>query len=145
MFLDASAIIAILADEEDGETLLAKIEANSGPFYFSPIAAHEAIIGLARSKTVALLGQDAPIPRLLFDRVDRIVHGFLMEIGAVEMSIDPVIGRAATKAARDFGRAMGHPAKLNFGDCFAYACAKARDTPLLFKGDDFPQTDIEAA
>ena len=38
-----------------------------------------------------------------------------------------------------------HPAALNFGDCFAYACAKQARVPLLYKGDDFPQTDIEAA
>ena len=38
-----------------------------------------------------------------------------------------------------------HPARLNFGDCFAYALAKARQEPLLFKGEDFSKTDIEAA
>jgi uncharacterized protein with PIN domain len=41
-----------------------------------------------------------------------------------------------------YGRGTGHPARLNFGDCFAYALAKERNEPLLFKGDDFSQTDI---
>ena len=51
-------------------------------------------------------------------------------------------------AARDAWRRFGkgnHPAGLNFGDCFAYALAKATGEPLLFKGDDFARTDIEAA
>ena len=51
--------------------------------------------------------------------------------------------RIARQAYLDFGRG-NHPAKLNFGDCFAYALAKATGEPLLFKGDDFEQTDIKA-
>jgi ribonuclease VapC len=46
---------------------------------------------------------------------------------------------------RDFGKGSGHPANLNFGDCFAYALAKAMAEPLLFKGDDFPHTDVMSA
>ena len=48
----------------------------------------------------------------------------------------------ARDAYRDFGKGSGHPAKLNFGDCFAYALAKFRREPLLFKGNDFTHTDI---
>lgn len=51
----------------------------------------------------------------------------------------------ARAAFRDFGRGSGHPARLNFGDCFAYALAKATSEPLLFKGDDFPHTDVMPA
>jgi hypothetical protein len=51
----------------------------------------------------------------------------------------------AREAYRDFGRGSGHPARLNFGDCFAYALARATGEPLLFKGDGFSQTDIEPA
>lgn len=51
---------------------------------------------------------------------------------------------AARHAWRRFGKG-NHPAALNFGDCFAYALAKATGEPLLFKGDDFAVTDIEAA
>lgn len=50
----------------------------------------------------------------------------------------------AREAFRRFGKGR-HPARLNFGDCIAYALAKERGEPLLFKGDDFSQTDIEAA
>jgi hypothetical protein len=51
----------------------------------------------------------------------------------------------ARDAYRDFGEGSGHPAKLNFGDCFAYALAKLTGEPLLFKGDEFAHTDIRPA
>ena len=63
-------------------------------------------------------------------------------------AIEPVTedqARIAREAYRDFGKGSGHPAKLNFGDCFAYALAKAMGEALLFKGDDFPCTDIPSA
>ena len=53
--------------------------------------------------------------------------------------------RIAREAYRDFGRGSGHPARLNFGDCFAYALAREMGEPLLFKGDDFSHTDIASA
>jgi ribonuclease VapC len=61
------------------------------------------------------------------------------------ISIEPVTerqARIARDAYRDFGKGSGHPAGLNFGDCFAYALAKDRGEPLLFKGDDFSRTDV---
>lgn len=64
------------------------------------------------------------------------------------MIIEPVTEaqvRIARDAYRDFGRGSGNPARLNFGDCFAYALAKVTGEPLLYKGDDFPHTDIEPA
>jgi ribonuclease VapC len=64
------------------------------------------------------------------------------------IGIEPVTldqARIARAAYRDFGKGSGHPARLNFGDCFAYALAKASSEPLLFKGDDFIQTDIAPA
>jgi ribonuclease VapC len=64
------------------------------------------------------------------------------------ISVEPVTleqARLAREAYRDFGKASGHPAKLNFGDCFAYALAKAEGEPLLFKGDHFIHTDISSA
>ena len=53
--------------------------------------------------------------------------------------------RQASDAYALYGRASGHPANLNMGDCFAYALAKSRNLPLLFKGDDFIHTDIRPA
>jgi ribonuclease VapC len=62
--------------------------------------------------------------------------------------IEPVTAeqaRIAREAYRDFGKGSGHAAQLNFGDCFAYALAKAKAEPLLFKGDDFRHTDVRCA
>jgi ribonuclease VapC len=59
-------------------------------------------------------------------------------------SVSPEQARIAREAYRDFGKGR-HRAGLNFGDCFAYALAKQTGEPLLFKGDDFRHTDVEAA
>lgn len=66
----------------------------------------------------------------------------------LDVVIEPVTeeqARIARAAYRDYGRGSGHPARLNFGDCFAYALARATGEPLLFKGDDFIHTDITSA
>lgn len=70
----------------------------------------------------------------------------LLETAAIR--IEPVTdeqARIARDAYRDFGRGSGHPAGLNFGDCFAYALARALHEPLLFKGNDFGHTDVASA
>jgi len=59
--------------------------------------------------------------------------------------VDEVQARIAREAYRDFGKGSGHAARLNFGDCFAYALAKAAGEPLLYKGTDFSHTDIASA
>jgi len=64
-----------------------------------------------------------------------------------EIVIEPVTvehAHLARQAFLDFGKGR-HPARLNFGDCFAYALAKATGEPLLFKGEDFSKTDVKAA
>ena len=69
-------------------------------------------------------------------------------LAAVGVSISPVTAeqaRIARVAYRDYGRGSGHPARLNFGDCFAYALAVDRDEPLLYKGNDFSHTDVRNA
>ena len=73
--------------------------------------------------------------RVIVDRVAR-TNGFaLVPIGENE-------ARAALLAFERYGKGTGHPAQLNMGDCFAYACAKANGARLLYKGDDFSQTDL---
>jgi ribonuclease VapC len=70
---------------------------------------------------------------------------FIAEAG---IEVDPVTfsqARIARDAYRDYGKGSGHKASLNFGDCFAYALAKETNEPLLFKGDDFGNTDIASA
>jgi ribonuclease VapC len=60
-------------------------------------------------------------------------------------ALDAAVVRLAADAAEFYGRGTGHPARLNFGDCLAYAVAKHLDAPLLYKGDDFIHTDIRSA
>jgi ribonuclease VapC len=74
-------------------------------------------------------------------RFDDLVREANLEIAPVTAEQ----ARIAREAYRDFGRGSGHPAALNFGDCFAYALAKATGEPLLFKGDDFTHTDVRSA
>ena len=86
-----------------------------------------------------------------------VIHGFQMTIGrqtletfltAAGIEIVPVDAsmiQHAVDARYFYGRGSGHKAKLNFGDCFSYALAKARNLPLLYKGDDFIHTDIRSA
>ena len=142
MFLDASAIIAILSEEAEAEVLITAI-ASVSRIACSPLVVYEASLGLARKKWVGLHGEHKPMPAAFLEKAEAIVRDLFEEIGAVEMEITPEIGRAAIKVAGNFDRGSGHPAKLNFGDCFAYASARAVKMPLLFKGDDFAQTDIE--
>jgi ribonuclease VapC len=143
MFLDASAIIAILADEEDAAALLAKIAETRQSLFYSHVSLFESVVGLARKKSGA--HREGPIDPQLVEQAERHVFRFLNEIGAREMAIAGEVGSAAIAASRVFGRIVGHPARLNMGDCFAYACARHGKMPLLYKGDDFRETDIPSA
>ena len=70
------------------------------------------------------------------------------EVDAAVKGGEPVTAeqaKIARDAYRDFGKGSGHPARLNFGDCFAYALAFSTGEPLLFKGDDFSHTDLASA
>ncbi|MBA3447302.1 MAG: type II toxin-antitoxin system VapC family toxin [Pseudaminobacter sp.] len=70
------------------------------------------------------------------------VNEFLSAIDAEEMPVSSEIGSLALNASMTYGKAVGHPADLNFGDCFAYACAKSAGVGLAYKGNDFAQTDL---
>jgi ribonuclease VapC len=131
MFIDASAIVAILADEPDGPALTSRL-ARNGRSYTSPLALYEAVLGLARSLRVPVAAAQSELDT------------FVSETGAEIIAINPAIGRIAIAAFERYGRGR-HPAQLNMGDCFAYACARALGVPLLYKGDDFPKTDIATA
>ncbi len=131
MFLDASAIIAIIARESDAAALAGRLR-QASEVHTSPIAIYEAVLGLARVGNMSI--QDAQI----------VLTRFLEELQAQIMSIGAEVGRSAIAAFNRFGKGR-HPAGLNMGDCFAYACANELDVPLLFKGNDFPQTDIAVA
>jgi ribonuclease VapC len=129
VILDTSALVAILRNEPDA---LAYAQAIERAAYRRISAANflEAAIVIDASRD--------PIACRRFDEACRESH----------LTVEPVTeaqARIARDAYRDFGRGSGHPARLNFGDCFAYALAKATGEPLLFKGEDFIHTDIESA
>ena len=131
MFLDASAMVAILVEESDAAFLTKRLEQSERPCT-SPIAVYEAVAGVTRVRSVTIRAAEAILDRF-FD--------------AARVQIVPItaeIGRGALSAFERYGRGR-HPAALNMGDCFAYACARELDIPLLFKGDDFPLTDITIA
>jgi ribonuclease VapC len=131
MFVDASALVAILAKESDGSLLAARVR-EAEHIHISPLTLYEAILGLARASNLTIA--DA---RTALDQ-------FVATARAQIIPITPEIGRIAVEAFARFGRGK-HPARLNMGDCFAYACARSLGVPLLFKGDDFVQTDIAPA
>jgi ribonuclease VapC len=126
MIADTSALIAILRDEPE-TTACAQAIADATVRRVSAVTFVE---------TAAVI--DASRDPIASRRLDELLH-------EAEFVIEPVTeaqARIAREAYRDFGRGSGHPARLNFGDCFAYALAKSLKEPLLFKGDDFTKTDI---
>jgi ribonuclease VapC len=98
----------------------------------SPIAIYEAILGVARIRNVPVAAAQSAL------------DDFVAQASVTILPITSDTGRAAVAAFDRYGRGR-HAAALNMGDCFAYACAWERGLPLLFKGDDFSQTDISAA
>jgi len=131
MFVDASALTAILTDESDARELLARLQ-NARDRITSPLALWETTIAVAR-----ILG-------LPVGEARSAVEEFLALAEITIVAVAPDTHRLAIEAYDRFGKSR-HPAALNFGDCFAYACARHARMPLLYKGDDFPQTDIETA
>jgi ribonuclease VapC len=131
MFIDASALTAMLTDEDEARELLARLQ-HAATRLTSPLAVWEAAIAVARVLDLSLAEAAESVESYLA----------LMEIRMVEVA--PETARIALDAFDRFGKGR-HPARLNFGDCFAYACARHLGEPLMFKGADFPQTDIEAA
>lgn len=145
MFVDASAIVAILGREQAAGFLLEKIKNARGPIHYSSLAYFEAVVSLARQRRTAVLGEHAPTPPHLIQEMQAAVEDFFNQIGAVEMRLPDGVCDTALAAASTYGRFVGHPARLNFGDCFSYAAAKSLKVPLLFVGDDFAKTDMEIA
>lgn len=144
MFTDASAIVAILVGEGDADELANKLD-GAASVIVSPVVKYEVVVALARRTWEGSGGENRPMPPSYVDASETRLVEFIQEAGCVEMPITAEIGTAAIRAMARYGRGTGHPAKLNFGDCFAYACAKSAGVPLLFKGQDFIHTDIEAA
>lgn len=137
MFVDASVVVAIINREAGFEEFVNRIETHKGKFNVSPLVKFEAVAAVARSRS----GNLRPTPDQ-FEAAGVVVETFFRSIGADEITITGTIGDNALRAAARYGKFVGHEADLNFSDCFAYACAKASNDTLLYKGDDFAKTDM---
>ncbi|MBV8849181.1 MAG: type II toxin-antitoxin system VapC family toxin [Methylobacteriaceae bacterium] len=131
IFADASALIAIVAKEPEGNTFTDIPERDARPLC-PAISVWETVAGM--TKNYKLPTSAARVRVSLF--LEALNFKFV-DIGAREFEM-------ATDAFARFGKRR-HPAALNMGDCFAYACARANDAKLLFKGNDFKKTDIVPA
>jgi ribonuclease VapC len=138
MFIDASAIVAILNEEPGWQDLVRRIGDVSDQLYTSPLARYEASVSFARARSGR---HKKPSPEILAECAEA-VSNLLKEMSVRDIHISSSIGDAAIRAAAEYGKSVGHPADLNFGDCFAYACAKAYRIGLIYKGDDFAKTDL---
>ena len=129
MIIDTSALVAILRDEPDAARYAEAI-ASAGECHISAATYVE---------TAAVIdGARDPIASRRLDELFR-------EAGITIEPVTATQARIARQAYRDFGKGSGHAARLNFGDCFAYALAAERGEPILFKGEDFARTDLACA
>jgi ribonuclease VapC len=129
MVIDTSAVVAIARREPEALSFARILEQTPGKVMAAP----------TYLECVFVLSCIAPKKGM--DFLEGLISDTLITIipfGERELEV-------AVTARHQFSRGSGHPAKLNFGDCFAYALAKTRGLPLLFKGDDFIHTDIEPA
>lgn len=126
MILDTSVVVAILFGEPESEFFEKAIEENPRPKMSAASYLEAAIV---------IDGTRNPIVSRRFDEL----------LAEAEVQIVPFTAsqaKIARDAYRDFGKGTGHPAHLNYGDCFSYALAKESGEPLLYKGDDFGHTDL---
>lgn len=129
MIVDSSALIAILKREAQWSALSETLDAAESS-HISAASYLEA--------SIVVDGWRNPV---LSREYDELIVRF-------NIQIEPVTAeqaRIARQAYRDFGKGSGHPAGLNFGDCFSYALAREKREPMLWKGDDFGHTDLRSA
>jgi ribonuclease VapC len=126
VIVDTSAIVAILRDEPDADRYVEAL-VGADPPRMSAATYLELCIVVDANRNPVLGG-----------RLDDLV-------ATARIVIEPVTpkqARVARQGYRDYGKGSGHPAALNFGDCFAYALARDSGDSLLYKGQDFAQTDV---
>lgn len=129
MIIDTSALIAILKNEPESEALSEAIEA-AKVVRISAASYLESNIVIGRCKNPILTA-----------RLEEILEN-------PGLQVEPVTAeqaKIAWEAYRDYGKGSGHPANLNFGDCFSYALARDKREPILYKGNDFIHTDLRPA
>lgn len=127
MIVDTSAIVAILWHEDEAESISTAIMRDDAPVMSAGNYLELGIVIDGKKDATA----SAQIDALLFK----------LSIEIAPVTADQA--RIARQAYRDFGKGSGHPARLNFGDCFAYALATERGETLLYKGDDFARAGLE--
>jgi ribonuclease VapC len=127
MVLDTSALLAILTGEVAADRLVQAVDADRTRLVSAATVVEAALV---------LLGRYGEAGELQLDRLLRAIGADVVPVGEEQAVI-------ARDAALRFGRGR-HAAALNFGDCFSYALSVARGEPLLFVGDDFSKTDVEA-
>jgi ribonuclease VapC len=132
ILIDASAIVAVVC-RESGDGHLIRALSQSSKSLTHPLSTWEAAVAIARNKQSTV--------NFGLQLVDKFVRYTRADITSIEADD----GVAAVDAFNRFGKGRGHPANLNMADCFSYAMAKRRGLKLLYKGDDFAQTDIESA
>jgi ribonuclease VapC len=131
VFVDASALIAIIAGEPEAADLADVLETERLRLC-SALSVWETVAGLCYSYMFSVPAARAHVQRFL-------------EVGNLQFaSIGERECELAVKAYAEYGKGR-HPAALNMSDCYAYACARANRAKLLFKGEDFTKTDIMAA
>lgn len=129
LFIDASALVAMITNEPERDLFRDRVLTEGDPLW-SAMACWEAVSAVRRRGELTV---DAA-RELVMQSAD-FFSLRLVSVGQRELS-------AALDAYQTYGRNSGHPAKLNMGDCFAYACAKTNGAALLYKGYDFAKTDV---
>lgn len=129
MIVDTSAMVAIARREPDRDAIVRVLDGLVG----AKISAATVV-----ELTAVMIGKGVREPAA---RIDEMLREWQIET----VPFDAEQASLAQAALRTYGRGSGHPAKLNLGDCYSYALAKAKGEPLLFVGDDFAHTDIRSA
>jgi len=145
-FIDASVIVAILKREAGHEELIKVLSEAGSRFYISPLVRFEATAALLKMEVDYIQQKTGKVTRdcrkRAIETARKLVDVLVSEIEANEVMIDSRVGQGALDAMTEFGRMANHPAALNFGDCFSYACAKTNRLKLIYKGNNFSETDM---
>ena len=126
MVFDTSSLVALLLGEEEADAMVRAVAGDGTRLVGAPTLVEASAVMRAKKGAGGDVALDALIERL--------------DVRVVEMS--PTAARLARLAYARFGKGIGDPAVLNFGDCLAYGVAMAEREPLLFMGNDFGRTDV---
>jgi ribonuclease VapC len=132
IFVDASAMVAVLNEELDGAKFQKAIS-SADRRITTPMALFETWLAVQSRRPDAA------------ERAEVIVTTWARRMQITTVPLDPETLFLAIDAHLRFGKGRGHPARLNLGDCFSYAAAQHLQLPLLYKGEDFSKTDIPSA